>query len=530
MLRFRVFTKARAPMGVVQVAGPGHPSLIGARAVLRHNALSDAEFTVDADHHLVPVLATPGARVVVEYRPQGGEWRREFSGPVKARKGEGHPATRSFTVGDDKAVLWNLTGWPRPSKPAGGQTDTHWKLTGKAESVFKRIVGENKGRHFQPITVAPDLGRGGQITVASRFDKLSDLLPPLLDEAGLGVSVIQAEDNSGLVVDVYPKRKHSTALSDRSGVIVGDTSYADANPTVTRVIVGAGGEGTARVFAQYVDTAREAEWGDTIEVFRDARDITPGELVVDGSFADGFRHWTRSGTVALQGAEGEQYARITGSGTLTQVPAADVGPRTIIEFQVRVRTTATAGTGGFRLVNPDTGVDAFGTWEVDSNNGNILPGDPAPEFTTRTGIFRTANVTQRVQPRLTFSGLNAPVDVTDFKVTGGSWIYEPLLRARADETFAEGAPTASLRLELAETEHFRYGNAVLLGDIVTASVAGGPPLSDTVREVEISQDNDGVNVTPRVGDRASDPDNPDAQLARAVAAALKGVRHLNTRR
>jgi len=432
MLRFRVFTKARAPMGVVQVAGPGHPSLIGARAVLRHNALSDAEFTVDADHHLVPVLATPGARVVVEYRPQGGEWRREFSGPVKARKGEGHPATRSFTVGDDKAVLWNLTGWPRPSKPAGGQTDTHWKLTGKAESVFKRIVGENKGRHFQPITVAPDLGRGGQITVASRFDKLSDLLPPLLDEAGLGVSVIQAEDNSGLVVDVYPKRKHSTALSDRSGVIVGDTSYADANPTVTRVIVGAGGEGTARVFAQYVDTAREAEWGDTMEVFRDARDITPGELVVDGSFADGFTHWTRTGTVALQGAEGERYVRVTGSGTLTQTVVADVTrskpgvPVEMAKFSARVKSGASAGTGKFVLVDADTGQPVRGGWDVDSNDGNLLvAGETDNDFRTVSGTFAVMDdkTVSRVQPRVTFSGLNGPVDVTDFKVTGGSWIY-----------------------------------------------------------------------------------------------------------
>jgi len=391
MLRFVVFDKARSRLGWVQAGDPSRPVLKSARAVLRHNALSQAEFTVDADHHLVAALATPGARVVVEYRPLGGAWRREFSGPVRAVQGAGSPSTRTFTVGDDLAVLWDLVAWPVPSAAITAQADAYWRSSGVAESVVKAIVSANAGRYAQPITTAPDLARGSTVNVSARMVPLADVLFPKVDQAGIGVTAILAEDGSSIVVDCYEKRVHTVALSDRSGVITGDTSYSVAAPTVTRVVVGAGGEGEARYFQEYVNTARESGWGVVREVFRDARDI---------------------------------------SASLVEEPDRDA-----------------------------------------------------------------------------------------------------LMAARAEETIAEGAEVASLSLQLAETDHFRYGSAVLLGDIVQASVAGGPVLTDTVREVEISQTpDDGVSVTPRVGDRASDPDNPDARLVKAVMAMGKGIRNLNAGR
>lgn len=394
MLRFAVYDRGRDRLGWVQATwDTSKPQMLGARAVARHNAQAEATFTVDNDHVRVPDLAAPGARCVVEYQPTGSlEWMRLFSGPVRDRSGEGYPAVRTFTIGDDKALLWNLLGWPNPTGTITQQGDdgTHWRASGPAETVFKQLVAANASRYAIPVTIAPDLGRGTTISVAVRFTPLADVIFPKLDQAGLGVSVVLADDGTSLVVDVYPKRVHTVALSDRAGVIKDRApSYSDTNPTVTRVVVGAGGEGEARHFAQYVDTTRETDWGEVIEVFRDARDIKP---------------------------------------TLLEEPDRDT-----------------------------------------------------------------------------------------------------LMADRATETLTAGAPSASLKLDLVETEHFRFGTAVLLGDVVQASVADGPLLTDTVREVVVTQSAEGgVEVVPRVGERRATPDSPDPALARVVAAALRSIRHLNT--
>lgn len=394
MLRFAVYDKTRARKGWVQAStDPTRPQLVEATAQARHLLPSNATFTVDADHHLAAALGAPGARCLVEYRPIGTtSWIRLFSGPVTEVTGGGYPERRTFTVGDDKEeVLRNLIGWAAPDRSIAQQGDegTHWRASGPAETVVKQLITANAHRHHQPITVAPNQDRGATITVSVRFTRLDDVLLNLLDGAGLGVTVLQADDGTTLVVDVYEKRVHTVPLSDRSGVIRTETgtSWAVRRPTVTRVIVGAGGQDEARFFREYIDHAREEEWGTTIEVFRDARDIKPD---------------------------------------LTKEPDRDA-----------------------------------------------------------------------------------------------------LMAERAAETLAEGAGTASLSLTLAETEHFRFGQAVLLGDIVQATVAGSPLLTDTVTEVEIRQtESDGVLVTPKVGDRTSDPDNPDAALAAALAAVARSVRDL----
>lgn len=392
MLRFVVYNKARQRKGWVQaVDDPSLPAMSHAEAHPRHNALSDATVKVDADHHLVPLLTSAGTRCVVEYLPaEETSWMRLFSGPVKTRKGEGWPATRTFTIGDDKALLWNLLGWPKPGSPIGAQTDTHWKAAGPAETVFKQLVAANAGRYGIPVTIAPDQGRGGHMRVEIRMQPLADKILPGLDQAGLGFTVVLAEDGSSLVVDVYEKRVHTMPLSDQAGVIRSESpTYSDTSPTVTDVIMGAGGQDAARYFTRYQDTARRDEWGQVIEVFRDARDVKP---------------------------------------TLAEQPDRDT-----------------------------------------------------------------------------------------------------ILAERAMETLVGGGPSASLNLELAETTHFKFGKAVLLGDVVKASVAGGPELTDTVREVVITQTtNDSVLVVPKVGEKASDPDNPNARVSKAVAHALKTIRHLST--
>lgn len=101
---------------------------------------------------------------------------------------------------------------------------------------------------------------------------------------------------------------------------------------------------------------------------------------------------------------------------------------------------------------------------------------------------------------------------------------EALLTARMDETLAEGAPKASLKCELTETESFRYGVAFGLGDRLPIRLANGPVITDYVRSVPFSwTKEDGVRITPRVGDWS---DVADTQLINHVTALSRAVSDL----
>jgi hypothetical protein len=104
-----------------------------------------------------------------------------------------------------------------------------------------------------------------------------------------------------------------------------------------------------------------------------------------------------------------------------------------------------------------------------------------------------------------------------------------LLDARGDAAIAEGAATAGLKLMLAETDSFRYGDQLRVGDLVTTKlVPGADPITDVLREAVISWSADeGLSATPVVGDRT---DDPDKTFARAVASLARAVRIDRARR
>lgn len=249
-----------------------------ARCVHLHNEPSTATLTLDADDDVVPILRAAGTRCAVEYRP-GTEWVRLWTGPVGDRTGEGPDVTAaaSFEVRDDIELLWGILGWPNPAgdETEQGDEDATYTVTGPAETVLKTLVTANLTRYPDlPLTVATDLARGATITVAVRMQPLADVLLPALTQAGLGVRIVQPDDDPGLVLDVYEGATYPATLTEASGVITGG-KWSVTPPTATRVVVGAAGGGTARVFRTFVDTALEAAWGPTYvrEVFVDAADV-----------------------------------------------------------------------------------------------------------------------------------------------------------------------------------------------------------------------------------------------------------------
>lgn len=244
-------------------------------ATPRHNRQPTGALTVASDHHLVPALNAPGARVVL--RTDG----LTMSGPVRvdASEGAGPQEVITYQVEDDWRLLRRLLAWQVPAAAITAQSSAEYAVyTGPAETVVKAMLTANltrMGSAMRPtVTVAADQGRGATITVQARMHAPVDRLFPLVDQAGIGVSVTQV--GTGLVVDCYEPGTFPITLSYAAGTITGG-SWSRTGPQVTRVVVGAGGEGTARVFRTYADAALEAEWGDVIEGFVDARDIDPAD-------------------------------------------------------------------------------------------------------------------------------------------------------------------------------------------------------------------------------------------------------------
>ena len=292
--------------------------------IIRHNAVGQCAVTVSADHPRIPDVVASGARATIDYLGQqvmsGRVGRCEGTGPLAS-------STITFHVEDDFRLLYRLLGWPNPAGTLAQQGDdgAYDTVTGPAETVVKTLVSRNAARSRPAVTVAGDAGRGAQITSSVRMHPLADRLLPAVDLAGIGVDVRQT--GTGLVVDCYQPTVRRMVLSEESGVVVG-WSWSTVAPTATRVVVGGQGEGVARAFVTDVDTDRETEWGETVEVFRDARDTDDvavlaaraQEALAEGSPTTGL-------SLSLTESRGFAYGRTVHVGdrvTTRIAPGADI--------------------------------------------------------------------------------------------------------------------------------------------------------------------------------------------------------------
>ena len=237
-------------------------------ATPRHNQQPTASITLAGNNSKIALLAEPGARCVIRYRDE-----HMVGGMVRLQTAEGVGGNRrlTFQVSDDWRLLSRVLLWPVPGSAITSQGGSEYHtVTGPAETVVKTLLGAAITRLGLPVTVAPDLGRGDTITVKARMDKPVDVLYPLVDQAGIGVTVRQV--GSGLVLDCYEPTTWPINLSVSGGTIV-DGSWSYRAPEVTRVVGGFDGDGTARNFRAQADSAVEGEWGDLVEDFVDARDL-----------------------------------------------------------------------------------------------------------------------------------------------------------------------------------------------------------------------------------------------------------------
>lgn len=253
------------------------------RAVTRWNAGGTLDLTIEDDHPRVSDLATPGSRLIALYRTAADRpWRPLTSGTVNShgRTGpRGRTALRFGILSDFDRVFGGLLGWVNPAGGTSdgwvegqGEDEAYWRASGSAERVVMQLLDANRHRFSVPITLTiPNPGRGPRVDLDVRMKQLREALAPAL-AAGVGLTVTPAADGPGLMVSAYVGREIPQTFRESSGVIE-DGSFNITAPTATRVLVAGPGEKTDRLFRLIVDEEREAEWGLSIEVYRDARDL-----------------------------------------------------------------------------------------------------------------------------------------------------------------------------------------------------------------------------------------------------------------
>lgn len=249
---------------------------VSVQAVPRHNAVSTATVTVK-DSARADLLAADGARATLTLDGLSGI----LVGGYVTEANSDITGTRVFTVVDDWTLLLDTLGWPVPGSPLTAQTLAYDIRSGPAETVVKQVVQANAvDRIGRAVTVAPDLGRGAQVTCSFRMHPLADRLFPAADQAGIGVTVRAAPPvlstdgrprSPGLIVDCYTPRVFGSQVSDISGAVE-TWKHHQQGPTVTRVVSGAQGEAAARDFGSTTDSPLELRYGRVVERFIDARD------------------------------------------------------------------------------------------------------------------------------------------------------------------------------------------------------------------------------------------------------------------
>lgn len=263
-LRITVYDKAFQRKGWL-----GSPESV--TGTVGFNMVGQADVTFPSNHNRAADILTEGARLVIEHP---GLTLPLISGPVTGVQGQGPEGQSKVTVTitDDTSILWETLGWQVPTAAISSQgTAAYRTYTGNAETIVKAMAEEQaKTRFGHPLTVAPNLNRGAIIPggVKIRMHPLAERLFPAVEQAGLGVRVYQS--GAGLVLDVYEPRTYTKVISEAAGTLR-SWKWNRANPTVTHVVGGGQGEGTARVFRSASDPALATQYGRKIEVFADAR-------------------------------------------------------------------------------------------------------------------------------------------------------------------------------------------------------------------------------------------------------------------
>src|SRR5690606_1362482 len=186
----------------------------------------------------------------------------------------------------DEAVIADRLAYPDPSKPAEEQDEqTNDVRTGTAEAVMNAYVEYNAGPSALAAWRIPYL----TLTSGSSFEQ-NVRCNPRFTPLRVDFNELSTSDRElgWVVARVFGVGREFQVFqsSDRTGTAkfgweLGNLAQFEMThtaPKVTRVVVGGGGEGTARLFREVADTDAETEWDRRVEVFRDARDTSETDV------------------------------------------------------------------------------------------------------------------------------------------------------------------------------------------------------------------------------------------------------------
>jgi hypothetical protein len=265
--------------------------LVGAKFIIRFNALGSWELRLRGDSRIAALLRQAGAGLLVT-GPNGVI----MSGPtIKAnlkQTTEDPIGTWELSGLDDSTILFERLAYPTPSQAdVAFQSDEYDVRTGKASTVMYAYVNANigpgapTGRKISNLVLTADTAIGSTVSASARFDTLDTILHKLAQTDQFGYKIVQ--DGTNLRFTVYDPADLSASIRMdiyNNRLITSDYGYTA--PQVTRAIVGGSGDGTDRVFQEVTttdSTASEAAWGRRIEQFIDGRSSNdPTELVTSG--------------------------------------------------------------------------------------------------------------------------------------------------------------------------------------------------------------------------------------------------------
>jgi len=237
-------------------------------AVWRLNEPSTATIVVPVTSSKAWLLTGEGHRVRIVAR--GLVW----SGWLDKWTLDGLGADATVTAVFASYLTWleQMLCWPITETIPGTLSEEYDSRSGPAETVFKGYLLTAVGRLGLPIKVAGDFGRGDDITTQLRMHTPADKLLPLMEDAGLRVT-LEHLGGDHLTLDVQPISTYPRTLTADSGVLGLDTTLTETGPVASTVIVGGAGDGVDRLFREMTwDEVAEA-WGRVGERFVDARDL-----------------------------------------------------------------------------------------------------------------------------------------------------------------------------------------------------------------------------------------------------------------
>lgn len=174
-------------------------------------------------------------------------------------------------------------------------------------------------------------------------------------------------------------------------------------------------------------------------------------------------------------------------------------------------------TGG-PVLTEASGVVQAGTWSLTPPTvTRVIVGGPGE------GVAREWEIVTDTQAEAKWGlSLEQVRDARDIDETSPTKIAD--MRARGQETLDEGAESATITAQLAETAHFRVGVAYWLGDLVPVQLTGAPVLTDRVRSIDFDLTPDeGLVITPHIGVDDTFASVTTKHIAR-LAAGLRDLR------